>query len=210
MSATIYTNATVITCDANNTIAEAVAVTGGRIAAVGAEEYVRQVAGPDAEVVNLDGASVLPGFIDTHPHLMHFGVIAAPLVDLADAVDHADVAARVAAKAANVPAGEWVMTTPVGEPHYFLRRSYRDLTEGELPDRVVLDAAARITRCSSRHGRRSFRTRACLTRPDFDGWASPVPARTEWTTSGSKRTPQVNRPDAFTARSPCTTTTTTT
>jgi predicted amidohydrolase YtcJ len=35
------------------------------------------------------------------------------------------------------------MTTPVGEPHYFIRRSWRDLVEGELPDRTVLDRAAR-------------------------------------------------------------------
>jgi hypothetical protein len=34
------------------------------------------------------------------------------------------------------------MTTPVGEAHYFLRvRSFRDLTEGELPTRHVLDRA---------------------------------------------------------------------
>jgi len=35
------------------------------------------------------------------------------------------------------------MTTPVGEPHYFLRRSWRDLAEGALPDRHVLDRATR-------------------------------------------------------------------
>jgi hypothetical protein len=33
------------------------------------------------------------------------------------------------------------MATPVGEPHYFIRRSYRDLAEGTLPDRHVLDRA---------------------------------------------------------------------
>jgi predicted amidohydrolase YtcJ len=33
------------------------------------------------------------------------------------------------------------MTTPVGEAHYFLRRSFRDLTEGELPTREALDCA---------------------------------------------------------------------
>ena len=38
MNATIYTNATVITCDANDAVAEAVAVTSGRITAVGADE----------------------------------------------------------------------------------------------------------------------------------------------------------------------------
>jgi predicted amidohydrolase YtcJ len=139
---TVYTNAVVITCDANDTVAEAVAVSDGRITAVGTDEDVRRAAGPDADIVDLNGATVLPGFIDTHPHLMHFGVIAEPLVDLCDAVDHADIAARISARAATTPAGEWIMTTPVGEPHYFLRRSYRDLIEAQLPDRVVLDRGA--------------------------------------------------------------------
>jgi predicted amidohydrolase YtcJ len=74
---------------------------------------------------------------------MHFGVLAEPLVDISDAVEHADVVARIAAKAAQTPPGEWVMTTPVGDPHYFTRRSWRDLAEGELPDRTVLDRATR-------------------------------------------------------------------
>ena len=70
-------------------------------------------------------------------------MLAEPLVDLSDAVDHEDVVARITAKAAETPPGEWVMTTPVGEPHYFIRRSWRDLVEGELPDRTVLDGATR-------------------------------------------------------------------
>jgi predicted amidohydrolase YtcJ len=40
---------------------------------------------------------VLPGLIDTHPHLMHLGVLAEPLVDLNDAVDDTDIVTRVAA-----------------------------------------------------------------------------------------------------------------
>ena len=39
--------------------------------------------------------------------------------------------------------GEWIMTTPVGEPHFFVTRSWRDLAEGRLPDRHVLDRASR-------------------------------------------------------------------
>lgn len=142
MTSTVYTNATVNTCDRAGSVAEAVAVTDGRISAVGSDSYVRRAAGPDADIVDLDGATMLPGFIDTHPHLLHFGVITEPLVDLADALDHHDIAARITVRAQTTPVGEWIMTTPVGEPHYFLRRSYRDLTEGVLPDRVVLDRAA--------------------------------------------------------------------
>lgn len=131
----------VVTCDGAGSVAEALAVEGGRVLAVGEEGDVRAAAGPDAEIVDLEGAVVLPGLIDTHPHVMHFGVLSEPLVDLSDAVDHEDVVARIAAKAADTPQGEWVMTTPVGEAHYFIRRSWRDLAEGELPGREVLDRA---------------------------------------------------------------------
>ena len=102
-----------------------------------------RLAGKAARRVSVGGATILPGLIDTHPHLLHFGAFAEPLVDLADARDHDDIVARIAARAADTPVGEWIMTTPVGEPHYFLRRSWRDLAEHELPDRHVLDRATR-------------------------------------------------------------------
>jgi predicted amidohydrolase YtcJ len=134
---TVLRGGRVVTCDPSGTVAEAIAIEDGRIVAVGDEADMPG----DAHIVDLDEATVLPGLIDTHPHVMHFGALAEPLVDLADAVDHADIVARIAAKAATTPAGEWVMTTPVGEAHYFIRRSYRDLVEGELPTRDVLDRA---------------------------------------------------------------------
>ena len=133
----------VVACDQADTIARAVAVRDGRVAAIGDLDEVKAAAGSGAKLVDIDGATVLPGLVDTHPHLMHFGVLSEPLVDLSDAVDHEDVVARITAKAAETPPGEWVMTTPVGEPHYFIRRSWRDLVEGELPDRTVLDGATR-------------------------------------------------------------------
>jgi predicted amidohydrolase YtcJ len=123
--------------------AEALVVREGRVAGVGDEDDMARLAGKAARRVSVGGATILPGLIDTHPHLLHFGAFAEPLVDLADARDHDDIVARIAARAADTPAGEWIMTTPVGEPHYFLRRSWRDLAEHELPDRHVLDRATR-------------------------------------------------------------------
>lgn len=137
MSATVLTGGTIVTCDAAGTVAEAIAIDAGRIVAVGAADDMPGC----ARSVDLDGATVLPGLIDTHPHVMHFGVLAYPLVNLADAVDHDDVVLRIATRAESVPDGEWVMATPVGEPHYFIRRSWRDLREGRLPGREVLDRA---------------------------------------------------------------------
>ena len=127
-------------CDDGPPVA-ALVVRGGRVVASGETSAMRAVAGPGAETIDLRGATVLPGLVDTHPHLLHFGAFAWPLVDLADATSHADIVARIARRAASTPADEWVMATPVGEPHYFLRRSYRDLAEGALPDRTVLDRA---------------------------------------------------------------------
>jgi predicted amidohydrolase YtcJ len=142
VSATVISGGPVLTCEGADTVAEAVAIEDGRVIAVGSREDVRSAAGRGARDVDLDGATALPGLIDTHPHVMHFGVFAHPLVDLSDAVDHDDIVRRIAAKAGETAPGEWVMTTPVGEAHYFIRRSWRDLRERRLPTREVLDRAA--------------------------------------------------------------------
>ncbi|TMA83299.1 MAG: hypothetical protein E6J72_00350 [Deltaproteobacteria bacterium] len=138
--ATLFLNGRVRTsCDGEPVAA--LVVRDGTVVGSGDAGSMRSVAGAGAEIVDLCGATVLPGLIDTHPHLLHFGAFTYPLVDVADAASHADIVARIAARAATMPAGEWIMTTPVGEPHYFLRRSYRDLAQGALPDRTVLDRA---------------------------------------------------------------------
>lgn len=121
--------------------AEAILIRDGRVAAVGSTEEALRAADPRAERLSLDGATVIPGLVDTHPHLLNFAVFRAPLVDLAQARNHDEIVEAIRRKAAQTPKGEWITTTPVGEPHYFNRRSYRDLAEGALPDRHVLDRA---------------------------------------------------------------------
>jgi predicted amidohydrolase YtcJ len=138
---TVYLGGRVLVGDGATPPADAIVLRDGRVAAVGTRQAMLRVAGSGAEQVDVRGATILPGFVDTHPHLMHFGAFAEPLVDLADARSHDDVVERIRARAGDTPAGEWIMATPVGEPHYFLRRSWRDLTEGRLPDRRTLDRA---------------------------------------------------------------------
>jgi predicted amidohydrolase YtcJ len=120
----------------------AIVVRDGVVVGTGSDRDMAMLAGRDAETIDLRGATVMPGLIDTHPHLMHFGVTAETHVDLSDATSHEDIVARIQARAAVTPEGEWILTTPVGEPHYFIRRSWRDLKEGELPRRALLDRAA--------------------------------------------------------------------
>ena len=124
------------------TDATALVVRDGRIVACGSDADMRSMAGAAADVVDLQGATVLPGLVDTHPHLFHFSVLEYPLVKLWDATSHDDIVARIRERAAATPPGEWIMATPIGEPHYFIRRSWRDLAEHVLPDRRVLDRAA--------------------------------------------------------------------
>jgi predicted amidohydrolase YtcJ len=140
-SATVYSNGRILTMERGLESHEALGVRDGRVVARGGAADVRRAVGGGAEEVNLRGGTLMPGIVDTHPHVVHFGLIEGPLVDLKDAASHAEIVARIAARARTTPKGEWIMCSPIGEPHYFLRRSWRDLAEGRLPDRHVLDRA---------------------------------------------------------------------
>jgi predicted amidohydrolase YtcJ len=120
---------------------EALGIAGGRIKSAGPAETVVRDMGASARSIDLGGRTVLPGLIDTHPHLLHFAAMAEPLVDITDATTHGEILERIQARARTTPPGEWIMTTPVGEPHFFVTRSWRDLVEGRLPDRQILDRA---------------------------------------------------------------------
>ena len=136
-------NARVRRCtgEADSERGDAVAVRAGRIAAIGSRAEALAAIGGDAPQIDARGAALLPGFVDTHPHMLHFAARSGTYVDIADARDHADIVARIRARAATTPKGQWIVTTPVGEPFYFIRRSWRDLAERCLPDRHMLDRA---------------------------------------------------------------------
>ncbi|WP_283133900.1 amidohydrolase [Rhizohabitans arisaemae] len=120
---------------------EAILLRDGKVAAVGRHDELRPHLGRDGTAIDLRGLTAMPGLVDIHPHLIqHAGQMAA-IVDLTDAVDHDDIVRRIAERAATTPPGTWIVTSPVGEPFYFIRRSYRDLKERVLPDRHILDRA---------------------------------------------------------------------
>ncbi len=64
----ILVNGVVLTMDGSGSTAEAVAVAGDRIAAVGTTAQIKAMAGPAARVVDLQGRALLPGFIDSRVH----------------------------------------------------------------------------------------------------------------------------------------------
>ena len=68
----VLLNGTVITMEAAQKEASAVAVTNGRIVYVGTDEEARGLAGPETELIDLRGQTLLPGFIESHMHPMMY------------------------------------------------------------------------------------------------------------------------------------------
>jgi predicted amidohydrolase YtcJ len=69
----LYVNARIVTMNPDQPTAEAMAVRNGQIMAIGDEEAVRTAAGREYKYYDLDGATVVPGFIETHEHMMMQG-----------------------------------------------------------------------------------------------------------------------------------------
>jgi len=123
-----FVNGRVWTGNPDQPEAEAVAIAGERIIAVGSSAEIRALAG-GAEVVDLDGRFVTPGFIDTHVHFLDAGSRLAS-VQLRDAATREEFVERIRAFAATVPAGTWI--TGGDWDH--------TLWGGELPHRSWIDA----------------------------------------------------------------------
>jgi len=100
----------ILTVDANDSIAQAIAVRHGVIVKVGTDAEVLEFAGnaPGVRIIDLHGHTATPGLIDTHAHIADGGVEELYGIKLSDATSVAEIVARVKAKIALVKPGEWV------------------------------------------------------------------------------------------------------
>jgi predicted amidohydrolase YtcJ len=102
----ILVNGKILTVDDKDSVAQAVAIRGQKILAVGTNEEVRTVAAKDARVIDLHGRTATPGLIDTHCHFDESQAIYS--IELSDAAKLDDVLQRVREKAASLKPGEWI------------------------------------------------------------------------------------------------------
>ncbi len=107
-AALIIVNARVWTVDPSRPEAEAVAIHGDRITAVGSRAEVERWRGPKTRVVDAGGRFVMPGFNDAHIHLMTGGA-QLDSVDLKDAATPEEFARRISERARGAAKGEWIL-----------------------------------------------------------------------------------------------------
>src|SRR5919198_331998 len=78
----VLVNGKMVTADANDSIAQAIAISGGRIVAVGTNDEIKPRIGPRTDVIDLRGRTATPGLIDTHVHFSEADALYT--VDLSD------------------------------------------------------------------------------------------------------------------------------
>lgn len=128
----IFINGEVITVDGNKSVQEAVAVKDNQIVGVGKTVEMNGWIGEGTRVIDLDGKSLLPGFIDAHLHLTIFGT---NLLGINCQDPHIqslqDLYTELKKKVDQTPVGEWVRVTGFNE---------HTMMEGRFPSKQELDA----------------------------------------------------------------------
>jgi predicted amidohydrolase YtcJ len=133
----VFLHGRVLTMDDANRIAQAIALAGDRIEAVGSDAEIERLIGPGTVIVDLAGRTVMPGFIDAHGHFPGSGMreigvsVASPPIGGIESM--AGLLAAMRAGAADREPGEWL-----------LGFGYDDtlLAEGRHPTRRELDAVS--------------------------------------------------------------------
>ncbi len=128
----ILHNGKVVTVDAKDSIAQAIAIGGGKILLVGDDGAALKLRGPKTEVIDLGGKTVLPGLIDSHVHPSGAAMYEFdhPMPEMNSI---ADVLGYIAERAKTLEDGEWITVRQV-----FITR----LKERRYPTKAELDAAA--------------------------------------------------------------------
>jgi predicted amidohydrolase YtcJ len=136
----VLDNGRILTLDPRRPVAAAIAVAGTRVVATGARADVRRWRDGRTRVIDLGGATVIPGPVDTHAHLDREGLkLIYP--SLARCRSIGDIQLLLRRLAADRQPGEWIVTMPIGTPPFY-QDTPSGLAEKRWPTRAELDAAA--------------------------------------------------------------------
>lgn len=124
-----FVNGQILTADADFHQAEALAIRGGKIVAVGSQTDVEPVIDPDTKIINLHGATLMPGFVDAHAHLELYGTNRLG-VDCKAVASIGEMVEKLRARARQTPKGEWIRGWGYNQ---------KSLAEGRHPTREDLD-----------------------------------------------------------------------
>ncbi len=105
----VLLHGTILTVDAQDSIAQAIAIRGVKILRVGSDSQVLALAGPATQVIDLTGKTATPGLIDSHGHFADGGLAELYHVDLSDASSVAEIVKRVEARVSTLKPGEWLL-----------------------------------------------------------------------------------------------------
>jgi predicted amidohydrolase YtcJ len=135
-------NGHVVTLDRSSSVGDALAIRGERIAAVGASADLLKQSTPATRKIDLRGRTVIPGFVDAHPHMdreglkVRGGIAVEGLTSVGELVD------AVARAVKTAEPGQWIVLMPMGDPPNDYVTRPDQLKEGRFPLRQDLDAVA--------------------------------------------------------------------
>ena len=120
----IFVNGTIITVDASDSVAEAVAIWGDRISAVGDTTFIDSLAGPNTHRIDLEGRTVTPGLLDAHAHFSPSQFNRLDILDLSypRVKSIKDVQAAIAERVKETPSGKWIQGRSWDEGKFMERR----------------------------------------------------------------------------------------
>jgi predicted amidohydrolase YtcJ len=134
MRAVILANGNIITLNPSKPQAEAIVIRDNKIIGVGTDKKMISIAGKNAKVIDLERRTVLPGFADSHIHLIHYGLMLSSIIlDVREARSIDEIKETVGRRAREKPKGIWITG------HGW---STTDLVERRPPNRWDLDEVA--------------------------------------------------------------------
>jgi len=116
---TIVTHGKILTVDANFRVVEALAIDGGRIVARGTSAEMARYAGRNTKIIDVAGATVVPGLIDNHFHFTRGADTWHQQARFEGVSSRRDALAILAAKAASLKPGDWIMVQGGWTPRQF-------------------------------------------------------------------------------------------